>query len=728
MAVDTLAILGIKVDPTQAVKGARKAKEAILGISKASGKAIGALGRMGAKFAKVGTAAVGAFGTLTVKTAGDFEQSMNKVAAVSGATDSQFKALKEQAKELGASTQFSASQAAEAMSFLAMAGFKAEETMGALPGTLQLAASANLDLGQSADIVSNVLSGYRLEVSELGRVNDVLVKTFTSANTDLTQLGEAMKYAGPVASAAGVNFEEVAAAIGLMGNAGIQGSMAGTSLRGAISKILNPSKEAANTMRELGLQFTDSNGRLKSFTEIIQQLEPHADDAGLMMQLFGQRAGPAMAVLAGEGASALSELTSELQGAGGTAKKIADVQMKGMNGAVKLLKSAFEGLQLAVADSGLLEWATQMTTKLASFVQEMSKAGGGLDDLAGIVSNFAEVVKTGITFATEAFAGMWEGFKENIKPIKQAWNELKIAWGTLMAEIFGEGDGTEAWKILGDVIGITLKLAFEALKLAIEGVVVIIRGMKVAWDTMVNVGQVAVDALLKAWKSMKAKVLGVMINLVQLIKQAMDKLAWVMPDGAATAVDGVLAELERMQDEAVGHSIIPDMVEAIGQEMGLLPDKMITPAERAAQGVNGAFSGMASSVTSSIASVVKGTTSMRSALQSIGSSIAGKIENKFIWKPMETVLDGWIKNFANGGRPPVGRPSIVGERGPELFVPQQAGTIVPNGAVGNQVANITFNVQAFDSQSFQTGMVQNRATVVGIIREAFNRNGTAVAI
>lgn len=335
------------------------------------------------------TAPIAAFGALTLKSAGDFQAAMNKVGAVSGATAGELEDLRNAAKEMGATTQFSASQSADALSFLAMAGFSARQSIDALPGTLQLAASAQMDLADAADIVSNVLSGYGMEVSELARVNDVLVKTFTSANTDLRQLGEAMKYAGPIASAAGVSFEEAAAAIGLMGNAGIQSSMAGTSLRGAIGRILEPTASAAAAMRDLGLSFTDSEGKLVSFDQIISQLAPHADDAGLFIELFGQRAGPAMAALVSQGTDSLVNLRSELEKAGGTAERIASAQMEGFNGAMKRLASAFEAVQIAIAESGLLDFATRMADSLAAMLTQLSTVNPGLLRLGTIVAGVA---------------------------------------------------------------------------------------------------------------------------------------------------------------------------------------------------------------------------------------------------------------------------------------------------------------------------------------------------
>ena len=252
------AVLDLGVDTSKLDRGLAQAKGS-------TGSAMSGLSKIGVgAVAAVGVAVVG-FGAQIAITAGNFEAGMNRVEAVSGATGEQFAALEQQAKDLGATTQFSASEAADAMGFLAQAGFEADEILGAMPGTLNLAAAANVDLATSADIASNVLSGYGLEVSELGHANDVLVATMTKTNTDLLQLGEAMKYAGPVASAAGVSFEGAAAAIGLMGNAGIQGSMAGTSLRGAISRILSP------TDAMIGL---DGRGR----TELHQCRRTHQAD------------------------------------------------------------------------------------------------------------------------------------------------------------------------------------------------------------------------------------------------------------------------------------------------------------------------------------------------------------------------------------------------------------------------------------------------------------------
>jgi TP901 family phage tail tape measure protein len=341
---------------------------------------------VGTRVSRVGDSMAGVGQTLTtnvslplaatagaaLKMGGDFEASMNRVKAVSGATGEQFDQLSGLAKELGATTQFSASEAAEGMGFLAMAGFETEEIMSALPGVLDLAAAGAIDLGTAADIASNVLSGYALEVDELGRVNDVLAKTFTSTNVDMNMLGESFKYVGPVAASAGLSFEETSAAIGMLGNAGIQGSEAGTALRGSIARLLSPTAEVTSRLDELGVSVTDSHGNLLPLVDIVGQLEDVGASTADMMTIFGVEAGPAMQALVSQGADALGDLTGELETSGGTAADIAATQMEGFNGSMKELKAAFEALMIAIAESGLLEWATSLAERLTVLVQNMS--------------------------------------------------------------------------------------------------------------------------------------------------------------------------------------------------------------------------------------------------------------------------------------------------------------------------------------------------------------------
>jgi len=331
-------------------------------------------------------------GAAILKSAGDFEAAMNSVSGITSATGEQFEALKEKAKKLGAETQFSASEAAKAMKFLGMAGFDTDQILGSMDATLQLAAASEMDLGSAADTVSNIMTGYRLNVEDLSHANDVLVKTITSTNTDMGQLGEAFKYAGPVAASAGVSFEETAAILGTMGNAGIQASMAGTSLRGALSRMLSPTKQVREAMAKAGITFKDAEGRLRPLDQIIKDLEPHADDAGLMMELFGLRAGPAMGAVVSQGADNLKRLKGELETVGNVTKKLADIQMKGFNGAMKELKSAAEAVFIAIGESGLLSSMADFAKSVAAWFRDLAQTNPRLLKLGVLIAGVAAAI------------------------------------------------------------------------------------------------------------------------------------------------------------------------------------------------------------------------------------------------------------------------------------------------------------------------------------------------
>ena len=185
-----------------------------------------------------------------------------RVKAISGSTGKEFEALSQQAKDLGASTSFSASEAAMGMENLASAGFSTSQIMSAMPGLLNLAASDALDLGTAADIAASTLNGFGLEASEAAHVADVLARAAADTNAGITDTGMAMKFIAPVASAMNISLEETTAAIGLLANAGIQGSSAGTVLRSALSHLAKPSKEAATLMEELGFNAYDAQGKM----------------------------------------------------------------------------------------------------------------------------------------------------------------------------------------------------------------------------------------------------------------------------------------------------------------------------------------------------------------------------------------------------------------------------------------------------------------------------------
>ena len=382
-------------------------------FNKSMERAQGRLKQTGASMRKAGskmtmavTAPLAAIGGLGLNVAMNFESAMNQVSAVSGATGRDLENLEGIARELGAKTKFSATEAAEGMNFLSMAGFSVKQTMSALPATLDLAAAANIRLGEGADIVSNVMQGFGRKAGRTRETVDLLTKTFTSSNTNLKQLGDAMSYVAPVAKGFGQSMESTAAAVGLLSNAGIQGTRAGTGLRRVLSIL-------AKKSGELGVEVYNASGDMRPFVEILEDIEKQGLSSAEIMDLFGMRGGPVMQTLLARGSKALQDFTGDLSNAGGTAKDVAETQMKGMKGALTELKAAasevaisfseeFQGSVESLTDSvkGAAQWLGNLDSTTKRWILSITGIAAvigpvliGLGLMASAVGNISKAVR-----------------------------------------------------------------------------------------------------------------------------------------------------------------------------------------------------------------------------------------------------------------------------------------------------------------------------------------------
>lgn len=287
----------------------------------------------------------------------DFEAAMAKVGAVSRASGDDLERLTATARTLGRETPWSASQAAEGMQYLAMAGFSVNETIDAMPGMLNLASSGAIDLGSAADIASNILTGFNLKADETGRLADVLTNTFTSSNTTLSSLGETMKYVAPVAASLGVDLETAAAMAGKLGDAGIQGSEAGTAMRAVISRLAAPSKAANGVLKELGVSVSDAQGNMRQIPDVLKDLDEamrgygQATRAEMIKTLFETEAMSAATVLmSAAGSGSLQEYAESLHEVG-SAARVAGAINANTAGALKTLGSRAEALSITLGSS-----------------------------------------------------------------------------------------------------------------------------------------------------------------------------------------------------------------------------------------------------------------------------------------------------------------------------------------------------------------------------------------
>ncbi|MGL4819555.1 MAG: phage tail tape measure protein, partial [Bacilli bacterium] len=365
------------------------------------------IGEIGTKSKEVGqamlpvTAAIGGAGIAAVKIGSDFEAGMSKVSAVSGATGKDLERLTDTARELGSTTQFSASEAAAGMQFLGQAGFDTNEIIDSMPGLLSLAASGALDLGEAADIASNIMSGFSMEASEAGHVSDVLAQAAADSNTNVSQLGEAMKYLAPVANTMGWSIEESTSAVMAMSDAGIQGSMAGQAFATSLTRLAKPTKEMQKVMDELQISFFDAQGNMKPMPELVGDIEESTkgmtaeQKSSALSTLFGAEAYKHWAVLLEKGSVELDKNTKALETADGAAKNMADTMNDNLQGRIKEMLSALEEVALMIYDSlqPALEKVVQWVTELARWFQELSPTTQTvIVVLAGLVAALAPLL------------------------------------------------------------------------------------------------------------------------------------------------------------------------------------------------------------------------------------------------------------------------------------------------------------------------------------------------
>lgn len=310
----------------------------------------------------------------------DFESQMARVKVITGATDEQFKLLGNRAALLGRKTKYTSGEVADAFGFMAMAGMTTNEIMTASGDVLNLAAAGNMDVARAADIVTNIMRGYDIQAKDAGHATDVLTKAFTSSNVNLEMLGESFKYAGGLAKDSKWDFEEVAAAFGLMGNAGVQASMAGTSLRGLIlrlNKLKKPSKEQGKIIKKFGLEFYDAQGRVKGLADILGELGKVEEDLrpDAFGWLFGNRVAQGLTALMREGKVGLDRLANTLRSVeAGYAEKVADARMKTLQGDFDRLRAASDELRKEFMRQGGANWLSTTLKEIKADIEDFQSA------------------------------------------------------------------------------------------------------------------------------------------------------------------------------------------------------------------------------------------------------------------------------------------------------------------------------------------------------------------
>jgi TP901 family phage tail tape measure protein len=373
----SIAALGYEIDSSQAVKAGRD----LDAMNQAAGRAgagadqlerrsdalAGTMRRVAGVAGVVAGAIAAAFSARAVISGiADFDAAMSRVQAITRATSDDLQRMRDIAIDLGASTEFSAAQAADGLQFLGMAGFSAAESMAAIPQVLDLATAAGMGLAEAADTASNIMSAFGIEATNAANVTDVLAAASTRANTNVAQLGQAISTAGPIAATLGIALEDTAAAIGVMSDAGIQGERAGTALRGVMAALAGPTTQAQEALARYGLTAADVDPATRSLADIMDTLRQRGLSTADAMTIFGREAASGALVMV-QGSARLREFGAELRNVNGAASEMAATMRDNLRGDLQGLSSAISSVIIALGDAGL-------TDALRATVQAMTTA------------------------------------------------------------------------------------------------------------------------------------------------------------------------------------------------------------------------------------------------------------------------------------------------------------------------------------------------------------------
>lgn len=408
------------------------------GISKIESIAGSGLKATTAAIGAVSTALMGA-GGYAVKVGSDFEAAMSKVEAISGATAEQMDALAQKAKDMGASTKFSATESAEAFQYMAMAGWDSAKMIDGIDGIMNLAAADGLDLATTSDIVTDALTAFGLAASDSTHFADVLATASSNANTNVAMLGESFKYVAPVAGAMNYSVEDVSKALGLMANASVKGSMAGTTLKTSLARMAAPTDKMAKAMEQYSISLTDSEGNMKSLDEVMKNLRKSLgglsedEQTAAASTIFGKEAMAGMLAIINASEQDYNKLSNAIANADGTAQRMADTMNDNLQGKVTLAKSALEGLGIQIYETmedGLkeaVETGTGYIDRLADAFTDgglegaVNEAGDVIADLA---TDIAESAPDMIAASTKLINSFVKGIVKNKKQIKKAGKEI----------------------------------------------------------------------------------------------------------------------------------------------------------------------------------------------------------------------------------------------------------------------------------------------------------------
>ena len=528
------------------------------------------------------------------------------------------------------------------MENLAAAGFTVTEIMDAMPGMLDLAAASGEDLASSADIAASALRGFGLEASEAGHVADVLAANANMTNSSVADTGEALKYIAPLARAAGVSLEETAAAIGIMANAGIQGSQAGTTLRGALSRLSRPTDEMVGVMDKLGLSFYDSEGRMLSLTDQVRMLETALEGAtdeernNYLVTLYGQEALSGMLALINEGPDSLEELTRSFEECDGAAASAAATMQDNLQGAVEQMKGSVETLGILIYD--------EMAEPLKGLAQEATEAVNGLTD-AFKNGGFSGLIQAGASLAANVLTGIAQEAPAMITAAVSFINEFVDALNENTDQVLSAGG-----QILLALMQGMMELAPTLAEFGWNIVSTLLASLTENAPMMMQGGANILIQLINGFSSEASALLAkgpeLIASLASGISLALPQLVPVAVSAVLSFAQGLVSNIPAIID--AGLQVLTGLAQGIANALPVVIDKAPEIINDFADAIYGALPKVLAAGVEIIVTLGKGIINSIPTIIANAGEIAQAIINVFTLTNMFSVGKSLLTNLGNG--------------------------------------------------------------------------------
>ena len=626
------------------------------------------------------SAAVTGIGVASVKTAADFESGMSKVAAISGAAGDDLDALSKKAREMGAKTKFSASEAASAMEYMAMAGWKTEDMLSGIEGVMNLAAASGEDLAATSDIVTDALTAFGLTAQDSGHFADVLAAASSNANTNVSMMGETFKYCAPIAGALGFSVEDTAEAIGLMANAGIKGSQAGTALRTIMNNLSGEVKICGENIGEVEIATTNADGSMRELSDILSDCRDafaglsESEKVAAAESLVGKNAMSGFLALMNAGEADINKLSGAIENCDGTAQKMADTMNDNLEGQLTILKSQLQELAISFGEI-LLPAIKNIVGCIQKFVDVLNSLPDG-------------VKETIVTIALIAAA---------LGPVLIIVGKIITAVGTIM---------TIVPKVVGVINGV--KAAFAALNmtmlanpivLIIAAIAALVAAFIYLWNTNEDFRQFWIDL----WENVKE----VAVAVWEFLKEFFTA-AWEAIKGIAETVWNRIKDFFSGLWEGI-KNIFSTVVEAIKTIITTYFEVYRTIIMTVLNAIQAVFTTIWNAIKTVVTTVVNGikTTIMtvwngiRNTVTSVMNAIKTGVSSAFnaVWNGIKNTVSGIYNTIKDGFNKAVdfikGLASSAFSWGKDLVMGIVNGIKSCIGAVGDAVKSVADKIKSF---------------------------------